>query len=251
MGWVLFIRAAALYSGAILEAPVHGCRVTSSTDAARGLRLVGFEPPETLHAPAHVPGQYVVAGRPGGPHGLFVLCSPIGSGGGWEILLRAGGDAADRISSLPVGASIEVSTPRGPGFPMDRLLGDERDIVLVCAGAGIAALRPVLHAIHARRPKLEGVSLYHGVETRAHAAFCSEIEAFRKDGLAARLCLSREDAGPDGASGYVQDVLVSDGKQLAGSVVVAAGPAGLVRALREGLPTIGLAAGTVLTNWPS
>ena len=49
----------------------------------------------------------------------------------------------------------------------------------------------------------------------------------------------------------MQDVLVQDGKQLAGSVVVAAGPAGLVRALREGLPTIGLAAGAVLTNWPS
>jgi NAD(P)H-flavin reductase len=214
------------------------------------LRLVGIEAPDELGTRPRVPGQYVVAGRPGGPHGLFVICSPADPTGSWEILVRSGGAAADAIASLPVGASMEVSRPRGPGFPMDRVLNGARDIFLVCAGAGIAALRPVLHAIQAHRTQLDGVRLYHGVETRAHAAFCTEIDALTKMGLAARLCTSQEDAGPGTARGYVQDVLVSDGTALGDAVVVAAGPAGLVRALKDGLPAIGLAAGAVLTNWP-
>lgn len=231
-----------------LEAPVHACRVSTSADAARGLRLVRLDVPTELQSKLRVPGQYVLAGAPGGPHGLFVLCSPVGQDG-WELLLREGGVAADAIAQLPPGASVEISAPRGSGFPMDRVLGDERDIVLVCAGAGIAALRPVLHAIHASRTKLDRVRLYHGVETRAHAAFCAEIDGFKKAGLAARLCVSREEAGPGGAKGRVQDVIVSDGTPLADSVVVAAGPAGLMQALREGLPAVGLAAGAVLTNY--
>lgn len=205
--------------------------------------------PPDLQARPRIPGQYVLAGAPGGPHGLFVLCSPVGGDGGWEILLREGGVAADAIAALPPGASIETSVPQGSGFPMDRVLGEERDIVLVCAGAGIAALRPVLHAIHAQRAKLDRVRLYHGVETRAHAAFCDEIERFRKDGLAALLCVSREPPGPGGAQGRVQDVIVSEGTPLADAVVVAAGPVGLVQALKDGLPAVGLAAGAVLTNY--
>ncbi len=232
-----------------MEAPVHAFRVVANVIAAREARLISVDVPADLRARAHVPGQYVLAGTPGGPHAPFVLCSPAGAHAPWEILLREGSKIADALAQIPAGSSIEISAPQGKGFPMDPILGADREVVLACAGAGIAAIRPVLHAIRAARGTLERVRLYHGVATRAHAAFGAELTDLARAGLFARLCCSREDPGPEAARGHVQDVLRAEGRTLADAVVVVAGPAAFVKELRAGLAPVGLPPGAVLTNY--
>jgi NAD(P)H-flavin reductase len=228
---------------------VHACRVASNRAAAEELRLVGIDAPADLRAKLRVPGQYVLAGRARGPHAFFVLCSPVDSTGPWEILVRAGAPAADAIGALSEGTSLEVSAPLGAGFPMERVFAHERDVLLVCAGSGIAALLPVLHALRARRGRLDGVRLLQGVQTRAHAAFRAEIDRFCEAGLAAKLCVTREDPPEDAVRGHVQDALRAHGAPLADALVLAAGPFALIQTLRTGFPDLGLQASAVLTNF--
>jgi NAD(P)H-flavin reductase len=237
------------YTAFRLEAPVHACRIVANVAAATDQRLIAVEVPADVGARARVPGQWVLCGAPGGPHAMFVLSSPVGRTERWEILIRQGAKVADALARLPPSCSVEVSVPQGTGFPMDRILEEEREVVLACAGAGIAAVRPVLHAILQARGTLDRVRLYHGVATRAHAAFADEVTDLRRSGLHARLCLSREEPDALGAKGHVQDVLRSEGRPLTGAAVVVAGPAAFVKEMRAGLAPVGLAPGAVITNY--
>ena len=97
-------------------------------------------------AAAHVkPGQYCQL-RVDGIAGYFALAGPPGVGP-LEFYIQRGGAAADALLRAPLGASIELTLPAGPGYGVDEALAAGGPLYAVCTGAGLASLRSTLERI--------------------------------------------------------------------------------------------------------
>lgn len=210
-------------------------------DAGGGLLLVGIDVDASLARAYAAPGQYIELRTPRG-NGYFVLAGALGVSP-WELLVRNAGDAADVLVSSPLGTPLDVSAPLGDGFPADRATG--RQLVIAVVGSALSVARPLVgrrideHAANRTH-------VYVGARSAAEVPLPEEVEAWAAAGVEVVLCLSRAELEHDRAHlafarrspGYVQDVVARDcevGRLLSGALVFAAGPAGMLTAMR-GLP---------------
>lgn len=174
--------------------------------------------------------------------GHFALIDPPGAGP-LRFLLRAGGPAADALRQIPAGTRIRVHGPMGPGFPVERAQG--RDVLLVSAGAGLAAIRPVLLLLVPYGAK--NVWLYHGTRTLAHVPFARDLEHAHRQGARVTLAVSRE---PGAAfAGRVHAAIARDRPDLRGAVAFLCGQSAMVDTLRDELPSFGLDPGEIYVNY--
>jgi NAD(P)H-flavin reductase len=209
-------------------------------DAGGGLTLVDLEVDASLARGYAAPGQYIEIRTDRG-NGFFVLAGALGLSP-WELLVRNAGDAADVVVTAPVGTPLEVSAPLGDGFPADRATG--RQLVVAVVGSALAVARPL---VKRRLDELtaDRTHVYNGARSAAEVPLAEEVEAWGAAGVEVVLCLSKAELEHDRArlafarraAGYVQDAVALDcqGGRLAGALVFAAGPAGMLTAMR-GLP---------------
>lgn len=171
-------------------------RLLRSSPSGEGLSHLVLDAP----VPGHTePGQYVVV-EPGGARGFFALANDPGAPA--ELLVKHHGDAALRLIALTPGEALPVSEARGPGFGV---LRDDRPLVVLVAGSGISAVRPVVRAELARglpRP----VDVVYGVFTPEHRSFLDELEAWTQAGVSLHQVYDRPPPGWTGPTGFVQHV---------------------------------------------
>jgi NAD(P)H-flavin reductase len=219
-------------------------RVAHVEFAARDQSILALEHDAVLEAGYTRPGQYCQLGLADPPiDGYFALIDPPASGP-FRFLLRAGGPAADALRTVQAGAAITVRGPLGDGFPVERAQG--RDVLLVSAGAGIAAIRPLLLSLMpytARR-----VWLYHGTRTLAHVPFARDVEHAQKLGAHITITTSQE-AKVEAITGRVQHALERDRPDLRNAVAFVSGMPAMVDALRNVLPKLGLAPEAIYLNY--
>ena len=91
-----------------------------------------------------------------------------------RITVRAAGDFTDRVQTLPTGCRVIAEGPFGTFVPV----ADNRPVLLIAAGAGIAPIRTMLEAIASAG---RDVTLVYRAHTPAHFALRAEL-----DELAAR-----------------------------------------------------------------
>lgn len=224
--------------------------LTERRDSGAGLSLVTLTPSPDRAMAYRAPGQYIEVRAEA--NGYFVLAGEIGAPS-WELLVRTNGGASDALTASPEGTVFDVVGPLGRGFPIERARG--RHLVVAVAGSALAVTRPILRDRIARR---EGrtTSVYIGARTAKDVALAREVAGWVHAGARIVLCLSRLElddprtlAEATRMSGYVQTVLaqdVGDGRIADDALVFAAGPAGMLEALR-GLPATG-AKLEVITN---
>jgi NAD(P)H-flavin reductase len=194
-------------------------RILSATRVTGELVLLTFDRP----APAveeERPGQYVLASTGGLPPVPFALASAAGAAR-WELLVRAGEGTSGRLASLVPGNPFSVSLPLGNGFSLEGTEGKE--LLLVAAGTGLSALRPlVLHACE-RRGRFGRVTLLHGARSPDELAWREETATWRSSGAEVVHVVSRPaDTGWDGPTGHVQSHL--EGRVTASTVAFLCGP---------------------------
>lgn len=221
-------------------------RIAHLEPAAQEQAILAFEHDAVLEAEYLRPGQYCQLGlEAAGLEGYFALIDPPGAGP-FRFLLRAGGPAADALRAVPAGTPVTVRGPLGDGFPLERAQG--RDVLLVSAGAGLAALRPVLLSLwpySARR-----VWLYHGTRTLAHLPFARELEHARQQGAHVTVTTSQEPTPPlTVLAGHVQEALEREQPDLRNAVAFVSGMPAMIDALRGVLPKLGLAPEHVYLNY--
>lgn len=218
-------------------------RIARLDPAAREQTLLSLEHDPVLEAAYSRPGQYCqLRLETAGIEGHFVLVDPPGSGP-LRFLLRAGGPAADALRETEAGSHLAVRGPLGEGFPIER--AQSRDVLLVSAGSGLAAIRPVLLGLMpfgARR-----VWLYHGTRTLEHVAFLDDLERAELEGLQLTITSSRGDSGALGDR--VQHAIERDRPDLSHAVAFVSGMQGMVDALRNELPKLGLARDAIYLNY--
>jgi ferredoxin-NADP reductase len=160
----------------------------------------------------------------------------------------AGGEAADRIARMPIGASLEISAPAGDGFPLGRARG--RDLAIVAVGTAIAPVRSALEVMLRDRQAYGAISVDYGLRSTAHLPFAHDITRWQSLGVGVSLHVGhlREDASYEGSR--AQDALFDRlGTRVRDVVVLAVGHDALVREVRERYAAAGGDPVNVLHNY--
>lgn len=207
-------------------------------DAGGGLTLISLDVDVATAQGYAAPGQYIEL-RTSRGKGYFVLAGPLRISP-FELLVRNAGDAADVLVTSALGATLEMSTPLGVGFPAERATA--RQLVIAVVGSALAVARPLVQRrIDERVP--EKTHVYVGARSPVDVPLPGEVEAWAVAGVEVVLCLSRPELDHDRerlafarrVAGYVQDAVAHDcaGGRLSGALVFAAGPAAMLTAMRD------------------
>jgi NAD(P)H-flavin reductase len=159
-----------------------------------------------------------------------------------------GGEAADRIAELSIGAPIEVTLPAGEGFALERAEG--HDVALIAAGTAIAPVRSAMEVILASRAKYGAISVDYGLRSLAHLPIREDVDRWRARGIDVRLHLSspRADGTIDGVLAHVA-YLTRVGARARDQAIIAVGHSAMVREVRERVGALGGDPGLVLHNY--
>lgn len=165
------------------------------------LWLVSFE---AADASSHrTPGQYTWV-EAEGVGGYFVLAQRPGEDA-WEIILRAGGGAADVLLRSNPGDVVQATGALGRGFPCEETR--ERTLVIAVPTSAYAVARPVAQW-RVDRGLAKATTLLLGAKDKSDVPLSDELSALRANGLDVIVCLSRESPNgePGYARGYVQEI---------------------------------------------
>ena len=217
-------------------------------DAGGGLQLIKLQPTMQVARTYVSPGQYVEV-RLSGETGYFVLAGEPGAKA-FDLFMRAGGGVSDLLLAAPLGTLVDVTGAIGAGFPMHE--ANSRSLVVVLAGTGIAAARPIVRARIAANDAEQTV-LVIGVRKRSELSMAADLDAWERVGVRVVVCLSQpEDQfdDPRCVRGYVQDALRT--KSIVpisrGARIFAVGGSSMIEAVRDLAPELGIAPEDVHTN---
>jgi len=217
-------------------------------DAGGGLSLVTLRPTIQIARTYVSPGQYVEL-RLQGETGYFVLANEPGARA-FDLFMRSGGGVSDVLLAMPLGARVEMTGAIGAGFPMHD--AKARPLVVVVAGTGIAAARPIVRA-RIEEGDAKQTFLVIGIRKHSELSMAADLEAWERIGVRIVVCLSQpEDSlkDPRCVRGYVQDALRSKAIVLTepGARIFAVGGRSMVEAIRELAHELGIAAQDVHAN---
>lgn len=91
--------------------------------------------------------------------------------------IRAVGSVTHVMQSLRSGDIIGVRGPYGVPWPME--MADQRDVIIVAGGIGLAPVRPVLYQLLANRGRYGKVILLYGTRTPEDIIYRQELETWR------------------------------------------------------------------------
>jgi ferredoxin-NADP reductase len=230
--------------------------------------------PAGLRAAHERPGQFVkmavIAPSGARREGLFAMWNapledtaedggvddagdPIGPVSTLRFLLRTnnpeGGEAADTLASLPIGAPVLVSEPAGVGFDLSRSGG--RHLAFVATGTALAPVRAGIEDALTHPPGSLSTSLDLGLRSPAHLPEPEALERYRRSGLEVHVHYSEPQ--PDGSvrGSLAHEALLArllERGRIADTFVVAVGQPAMVKALRARLASLGGDPADVVSN---
>jgi sulfhydrogenase subunit gamma (sulfur reductase) len=222
--------------------------LVARSPAADGLTDLTLDLSETPLAGTHQrPGQYVHLRLPGLEEGLFAIASPPGSTDRWDLLVKEGSRLPDALIHLPLGSRVEVTQPKGRGFPLERARG--KDLLLFATGSGISPIRSVIESIRLEREAYGRVTLYFGARTPSAFAYARDIEAWEDARIRVVRTVSQPGAsGWQGLTGHVQAHLAEE-PLAPGTVAFVCGQQEMIQGVMEVLRARGLPTSAIHQNF--
>jgi NAD(P)H-flavin reductase len=150
-------------------------RITESADTI-SLRLsrAGFRPL------ACRPGQFNMLGLPGFKEAPFSFSS-LGNGDGMFVhTIRVAGNVVSALCRLGPGDPVAFRGPFGTGWPLDK--AQNKNLILVAGGIGMAPLRPVVEHVRQNRSHFRDVFLLYGAKTPDDLLYQKELAQWN-DGI--------------------------------------------------------------------
>lgn len=241
--------------------PIWSTLSIKSTEAAcEGSQSVVISVPEAAAAEYKAAGQYVQirAGEDAKPS-FFAIASAPASGTDWEFLIKET-DGSKWFTTMPEGASVQVSQVMGGGFKIaDELNSMKSDfpcqqVVLFAVGAGIAPIRAAIEQEGEDGLNLSSgrsCKLYYGAQTPAKMAYQDKFADWKARGVEVVPVISKPDGtGWEGKTGYIQEVAKADGIATPRNTgVLLCGMKEMAIAVKEVCGEAGVAEERVLTNF--
>jgi len=192
---------------------------------------------ESYREAYEVPGQYVtLSPEQFEPRFLVIADAPDpNADGSWEFLVDRETDLGASIDPLTSGATLAISPPEGPGWPVEDLAG--HSVVCFVTGSGIASVRPLLQywKHHVDLAPTE-TTIYYGESRSGNFAYADETAEWNRRGIRTFHCTG-DDGEDDSGEGfrYVQDAFEADAPTLEDAFVFLAGAPVMKRAVLDRL----------------
>ena len=105
-------------------------------------------------------GQFVQVSLPGVGEATFVPCSNPLNTSEFQLMIRACGNATNRLVELLPGDSMLIRGPYGNGWPIGKLIG--KNILIITGGLGIVSLRPLIFELLKYKKEFKKISILSG-----------------------------------------------------------------------------------------
>jgi NAD(P)H-flavin reductase len=164
-----------------------------------------------------------------------------------ELLIhttRAVGAVTEAMRGLRAGQTLGVRGPFGSAWPVGAAEGD--DVVLVAGGIGLAPLRPLIHAVMARREHFGKVLILYGARTPDDILYHRQLRDWRgRFDLSVHVTVDRATAGWSGSVGVVTQLIARGGFDPHATSAFVCGPEVMMRYAADALVRKGVAPGKV------
>lgn len=207
-------------------------RVVDRVVEADGVTTIVVEPVDVA-LPAPVPGQFHMLWAFGVGEAPISV-SRIGDGC-HEHTIAAVGAVSTALAGLDVGATVGVRGPFGTGWPWDP--DDDRDLLIVAGGIGLAPVRPVIE-LAAHSPRSATVVL--GARTPDALLYDDDRRAWANVGLEIHTTVDRAEAGWAGEVGLVTAPLARSLAEPPATTAMVCGPEVMIRVTAERLTHLGV-----------
>jgi len=156
--------------------------------------------------------------------------------------------ASSAIYDMHEGERIDLVGIAGHGFKRDEQ--QQRDLVFVAMGTGVAPLRSALRHVLKRKHDFGQLIVLYGASTPDDFCYRHETGAWEDAGVELRQVISRPD-GHDwsGPTGYVQSLLDNVLPNLRSPVALICGSKEMIEQTRERLGKMGFRPEEILTNY--
>lgn len=156
--------------------------------------------------PAFLPGQFNMLYAFGIGEAAISISAQTSHGNRFIHTVRNVGAVSAALTSMEAGAILGLRGPFGAGWPVTEAEGS--DVVIVAGGLGLAPLRPVIHAILARRERYGRVTILIGCRSPADILYRHELEKWRQRlDLAIDVTVDHADTGWRGNVGVVPSLV--------------------------------------------
>jgi len=158
----------------------HLARIKSIRDEAEGIKSfkLEFEDSKLGELFDYRPGQFIELTVFGiGEAPLSITSSPVNKGY-LEISVAAVGEVTSALHLKKEGELVGVRGPYGNGFPFDEV--EDRDILVIGGGIGLAPLRSLINQMFAYRDRFHKITILYGAETPQRLCFREELEMWSK-----------------------------------------------------------------------
>ncbi len=183
--------------------------IKKTEEIAPGVRRFWLENPGITFAP----GQFITLDLPIGDKRLqrwrsYSIANSPSDGGDLELCIvrSAAGDGTRYLfETATVGTVLRWKGPDG-AFTLPTDL-EEKDLVLICTGTGIAPFRSMIREVKNRNLPFKNIHLIFGCRTEPDILYRAEMEALVQEmpGFRYDIALSRQTDGP-GYQGYVHQI---------------------------------------------
>lgn len=209
-----------------------------------GLHQLTLEVPPAVAQAFQSPGQYHRV-RVGADEAYFAMASAPGSSR-FEYLVRSIGDAAEAWTKQAPGATVEVSTPEGPGFPLAASRG--KSLLLIGTGTGFAPLWSVLREVRRDRSAFQHVRALYGVGDESHLVWRDELDGLKGEDIIVEPVLEHPHDDWEGRVGRVQTHL--DDLPVHDAVAFLCGHPAMISDVRQLLAKRGIPPSSTFLNVP-
>ena len=217
-------------------------RIGSKCQETRDTVTIALKATADSALPKVLPGQFNMLGLPGiGEIPLSV--SGVSGGLIWHHTIRAVGPVSKAISELKVGASVSCRGPFGSAWPLAQ--AQNKSVIVIAGGLGIAPLRLVVHHLMNHHQQFRDVYVLIGARSAEDIPFAAEISGWLQQSShnpERTICVTVDRPDPTwrGKVGMVTSLLpqaLSDPKE---TVAFVCGPEVMMRHVARDLQDLGL-----------
>ena len=126
---------------------------------------------------AYRPGQFNMLGLPGLKEAPFSFSSLDGDGT-FAHTIRAAGNVVSALHRLNPGDPVAFRGPFGAGWPLHK--AQDKNLILVAGGIGMAPLRPVVEYVRRNRGRFREVYLLYGAKTSDDLLYSQQLSEWNE-----------------------------------------------------------------------
>ena len=211
----------------------HAARIVGITEEIAGVRSYDllFSDQGQRLAYRFLPGQFNMLHLPGIGEAAISISSSPARPDQLTHTVRAVGNVTDALARASVGDAVLVRGPFGNAWPVDRL--DQRDVVLVAGGLGLASQRALIVELARGAIPCRRATLLHGSKHPADLLYQQEYAGWQASGIDVHLIVNTPSPEWTGPVGLVTDIFKTLPLVPAETTLLCCGPDRMMTAVAE------------------